>query len=84
MLAVFAVHVLFGPRFRSLYALYMLLACSACVPAGGLLTPDPTTLHGSPFAALRCECFFLLLPSEVPAKGILLPFVPAVRCSVPA
>ena len=38
MLDVFAVHVLFGPRIRSLYALYMLLACSACVPTGGLLT----------------------------------------------
>ena len=38
MLDVFAVHVRFGLRLSSLYALYMLLACSACVPTGGLLT----------------------------------------------
>ena len=35
-----AVHVLHGPRTRSLYALYVLLAHSVCVPAGGLLTAE--------------------------------------------
>ena len=35
-----AVHVLHGPRTQSLYALYVLLAHSVCVPAGGLLTAE--------------------------------------------
>ena len=40
MLGGLVVHVLHGPRTQSLYALYVLLAHSVCVPAGGLLTAE--------------------------------------------